>query len=66
MTGACRRRILPAIAFMPRRRRHTKLKTAELVSRERAAHDFGLLVADVRAEDLAATVLRRASQTGLA
>ena len=49
-----------------RRTLMAKLKFAELVSRERAAQDLGVVVEDVCAEDLAATVLRRASHSGLA
>jgi hypothetical protein len=49
-----------------RRTLMAKLKMAELTSRERAAQDLSVLVADVCAEDAAANVLRRASQTGLA
>ena len=49
-----------------RRTLMAKLKSAELASRDRAAQDLSVLVADANADDVAATVLRRASRTGLA
>ena len=49
-----------------RRALMAKLKMAELTSRERAGEDLERLVSDVGAEDATATVLRRASKTGLA